>query len=67
MPLAFLIGAAANSTSSANITTNDDLIVEYDEELSVYLSSDDPVIIDPIEEANITIIDNDCKYPQPAV
>ena len=67
MPLAFSIGAALNSSSCANITINDDLIVEYDEEFSVYLSTYDPVIIDPIEEANVTIIDNDRKCLQPPV
>ena len=60
MPLAFSIGAALNSTSCANITINDDVFVEY-EEFYVYLSSYDPVIIDPIEIANVTIIGNDCK------
>ena len=57
MPLAFSIGAALNSTSCANITINDDLLVEY-VEFYVYLSSYDPVIIDPIEIANVTIIGN---------
>ena len=61
VPLSFLIGAPLNSTYCVNITINDDLIVEYDEEFSVYLLSYDPVIIDPIYEANVTIMDNDCK------
>jgi hypothetical protein len=67
VPLSFSIGAAVNSTSCANITINDDVIVEYDEEFTVSLTTTDPVIIEPIRESNVTIIDNDCKCPQPAV
>ena len=62
VPLSFSISAAISSTSCADISINDDLIVEYVEEFSVSLSSSDPVIIDPIQEANVTIDDNDCEY-----
>ena len=60
--LSFPIGSLINSTSCVDVTIVDDVIVEFSEEFSVSLSSSDPVVFDPIQEANVSIIDNDSKF-----
>lgn len=60
-PLVFQTGDAINSTACVDVDIIDDEVVELVETFSVSLDSDDPVIIDPIQEATISIIDNDSK------
>ena len=45
-----------------NITIVDDDILEGDQNFTVSLSSDDPVIFDPLSEATVIITDNDSKF-----
>ena len=61
VPLSFSIGAAINSTACVDVDIFDDDIVEDIEMISVSLASSDPVILAPIQVANVSIFDNDCK------
>ena len=63
--LVFQIGHAIGLSASVcvDVDVYDDEIVEYVEVFTVSLASDDPVVIAPISEANVSIFDNDCKSP----
>ena len=61
VPLSFSIGAALGTVACADIDIFDDEVVENIEMLSALLTSDDPVILAPIQEANVSIFDNDRK------
>ena len=61
--LVFQIGHAIGISASVcvDVDVYDEEIVEYVEVFTVSLVSDDPVVIAPISEANVSIFDNDCK------
>ena len=61
LSLMFQIGFAINTSLCVDVDIFDDVIVEYFEDFSVSLASDDPVIFAPISEANVSIYDNDRK------
>ena len=45
-----------------NVTILSDLLVESDEVFLVKLSTDEPQVVLSPEEAEVAIINNDCKY-----
>ena len=59
LPLTFEIGHAINSSLCVDVDIFDDEIVEFVEYFSVSLTSSDPVYINPVSEANVSIFDND--------
>ena len=48
--------------SCINITIVNDVILEGDQNFTVSLSSNDPVIFDPLSEATVIITDDDSMF-----
>ena len=61
IPLTFFSGDAVGTIRCINITIVDDNAVELEEHFFVSLSSDDPVLIYPIEQSKVVIEDGDGK------
>ena len=58
----YQVGDPIGTILCLNVDIYDDEVVEYVEDLSVVLSAfNEPVYFDPMEQANISIFDNDCK------
>ena len=60
--LVFPAGAPVSSMYCFNVTINDDMLVEYDEDFLVSVSSADPAIISPNSTKRVTIVNNDCEF-----
>ena len=58
----FMAGDPLGTTACENVTISDDMVVEDKESFSVSASSSDPVVISPISQANVSIMDNDGEY-----
>lgn len=62
LPLVFSAGIPVNFMYCFNVTINDDMLVEYDEDFLVSTTSAGPVIISPNSTKTITIVNNDCEF-----
>lgn len=60
-PLVFNSGDPVGTSRCANVTIIDDEIIEPEQSFLALLTSSDPVYIAPTQQAQVTIIDNDCE------